>query len=190
MKFCSECGGLLQPCRAEGRDHPHYRCPACGAEFRDHPRILAACFVRCGRRLLWMRRKLAPQRGYWAIPAGFVESGETMVQAAARELHEETGVVLPPERLSLYMMGTVSFISEVYVAFHGEVARTDCHAGDDALEARFFSREELPWEALAYPQANHSIIQAYDDIESGTFGLFHCEMTSTVNRLDRIPEEA
>ena len=188
MKFCSACGGTLARIVPGGRSHSLFRCTACGEEFRQHPRVLAACFVRCGERLLWMRRRLAPQKGFWAIPAGFLECGESMAEAASRELYEETGVVLPAERLQLYMMGTISFISEVYVAFHGAVDGVQCHAGDDALEARFFSRHELPWESLAYPQANHSIIQAYDDIEQGTFGLFHCEMTRDRNRLDRIPE--
>lgn len=135
-----------------------------------------------------MRRSLEPKRGYWAIPAGFMEQGETLAEAAARELWEETGVKLAPDQLQLYMMGTISFISEVYVAFRAEVPDTFCCAGSESLDVAFFSRDELPWSEIAYPEANHSIIQAYDDIEAGHFGLFHCEMTPEKNRLDPIVE--
>lgn len=178
MTYCSECGSPLA--------QDNLRCPACHADNRQHPKLLVACFVHCGPRLLWMRRALPPQKGFWAIPAGFMESGESMAEAAARETREETGIVLSPEKLSLFMMGTISFISEVYVAFHASVPDTLCYPGDEALEAQFFTRDELPWNDIAYPQANHSILAAYDCIERGQFPLFHCEMTADKNDLTPI----
>lgn len=185
MKFCSECGGRLP---VDGVLGPGgIRCPLCQHIMRSHPKLLVACYVRCGQRLLWMRRALDPKRGHWAIPAGFMEQGETLAEAAARELHEETGIHLAAEQLQLYMMGTISFISEVYVAFHAEVPNDYCEIGTESLDVAFFSRSELPWKEIAYPEANHSIIQAYDDIESGQFDLYHCEMTPVKNRLDPIP---
>lgn len=186
MKFCSECGARLP---SEGPDsHGIIICPRCQHCIRRHPKLLVACYVHCGPRLLWMRRALAPKRGYWAIPAGFMEQGETLAEASARELWEETGLRIPPEQLQLYMMGTISFISEVYVAFHAEVPNTYCETRSESLEVAFFSRDELPWDEIAYPEANHSIIQAYDNIEAGEFHLYHCEMTADKNRLDLIPE--
>lgn len=178
MTYCSACGSALPA--AAGF------CTGCGADNRHHPKLLVACFVHCGPRLLWMRRALAPQKGFWAIPAGFMESGESMVEAAARETREETGVVLDPAQLSLFMMGTISFISEVYVAFRGAAPDLACSIGPEALDAQFFSRDELPWDEIAYPQANHSILAAYDNIESGRFQQYHCEMTADKNDLTPI----
>jgi len=186
VKFCTQCGGSLAA--DIGRRTGGIVCPHCQHIHRRHPRLLVACYVRCGPRLLWMRRALEPKRGHWAIPAGFMEQGETLAEAAARELGEETGIWLPPDQLELYMMGTISFISEVYVAFHAEVPTACCSAGEESLDVAFFSRDELPWESIAYPEANHSILQAYDDIESGHFGRYHCEMTPEKNRLDPIAE--
>ena len=186
MKFCTECGAALRPESVAGRGT--VICPSCGHCFHSHPKLLVACYVHCGPRLLWMRRALEPRRGYWASPAGFMEQGETMAQASARELWEETGIRIAPDQLQLYMMGTISFISEVYVAFHAQVADTFCETSSESLEVAFFSREELPWDDIAYPQANHSIIQAYNNLEAGRFGLYHCEMTADKNRLDPITE--
>ena len=83
--------------------------------------VVVTCFVACGKRLLWVQRDLEPKRGDWAIPGGYLESGETLAEGAARELHEEAGILLPPEQLQLYMTGTITFINQVYVAFRATV---------------------------------------------------------------------
>ena len=112
-----------------------------------------------------------------------MEEGETLREAAARELREETQVVIAPDKLELFMMGTISFISEVYIAFRAEVDCVDCGCGEEALDVGFFSREELDWSQVAYPQANNSIEQAYTDLERGSFSVYHAEMTPDINAL-------
>jgi ADP-ribose pyrophosphatase YjhB (NUDIX family) len=183
MRFCSSCGGTIDAIQRGERQHPVYHCSQCQQLFYQHPKLLVACFINCGNKLLWMRRALEPKKDYWAIPAGFMETDETLSQAAARELLEETGVKIPANHLQLYMVGTITFISEVYIAFHGTVENEECCAGVEALDVRFFSREEFPWEEVAYPEANNSIIQAYDNIERGQFGLYHAEMSAEKNEL-------
>ena len=91
-----------------------------------------------------MRRALEPQQDHWAIPAGLMEEGEILQQAAARELREETGLTSPPSKLQLYMMGTISFI--------GEVETEASIAGIESLNVGFFSRDELPWSKAAHPE--------------------------------------
>lgn len=183
MKFCSHCGHSLEKIQLPEKTNSVICCSACKRQFQQHPKLLVAAFVHCGDKLLWMRRALPPQKGFWAIPAGFMEQGETLAQAAARELFEETGVVIAAEKMQLYMMGTISFISEVYIAFHAEVDTEFCQTCEESLDVAFFSREQLPWDQVAYPQANNSINQAYDDIAAGKFEVYHAEMTSEKNRL-------
>jgi ADP-ribose pyrophosphatase YjhB (NUDIX family) len=183
MRFCSHCGNKLQARQESGRQQPVFHCNECQRLFHQHPKLLVACFINCGNKLLWMRRALEPKKGFWAIPAGFMEAGEPLATAAARELLEETGVNINPEQLQLYMVGTITFISEVYIAFHATVDTEHCCIGEEAEDARFFSREEFPWHDVAYPQANNSIMQAYDNIESGDFGIYHAEMSAEKNDL-------
>lgn len=183
MNFCSHCGQSLTVISAPEKSQPVFFCEACQHPFRQHPTLLVASFISCGNKLLWMRRALAPKQGFWAIPAGFMEQGETLAQAAARELREETGVIIAPSKLELYMIGTISFISEVYIAFHAEVESEYCVAGTESLEVGFFSRQELPWADVAYPEANNSIIQTYDNIDAGEFGVYHAQMTADKNDL-------
>lgn len=183
MNFCNDCGSPLNYTIRPEKTRPVLFCPQCRQAVQQHPKLLVATFISCGNKLLWMRRAHDPQKGHWAIPAGFMEQGETLQQASARELFEETGVSIDPNNLQLYMMGTISFISEVYIAFHGEVSCEDCAAGVEAMDVQFFSREQLPWDQVAYPEANNSIIQAYDDLERGRLGIYHAEMTADKNDL-------
>jgi len=147
--------------------------------------VVVTCFVACDKRLLWVQRDLQPKRGYWAIPGGYLESGETLAQGAARELHEEAGILLPPEQLQLYMTGSITFINQVYVAFRATVDTDFCLPGPESLDCGFFSRQECPWEMVAYPEVNETIVQAYDDLDGGSFGVWQAELTES--RYDFLP---
>lgn len=176
-RFCPECGSELKRHVVGGQSRNHWQCPGCGALHYDYPMIVVTCFVAYEDRLLWVQRGIEPQRGSWAIPGGFMESGETLAQGAARELHEEAGVLIPPQQLQLYMTGTITFINQVYVAFRARVDTDYCQPGVESQDCGFFSRADCPWEAVAYPQVNDSIEQAYADLESGQFDVWQAEMT-------------
>lgn len=177
LNFCPECGAGLVPHVVGGETRGHGYCRACRAPRHDFPRVVVTCFVACGERLLWMRRALPPKAGCWAIPGGFLEDGETLAGGAARELREETGLALPPERLALYMTGTITFINQVYVAFRATVDAPELAPGVESLDCAFFSRRECPWGQVAYPEVDDSIEQAYRDLASGEFRVWHSEMT-------------
>ena len=90
MKFCPSCAAPV------ARAHPGRRPPAARRSARDAarstiaiPSSIAGCVPERDGRILICRRAIEPRRGYWTIPAGFMENGETLQQAAARECHEE-----------------------------------------------------------------------------------------------------
>lgn len=177
LRFCSECAAPLVPHVVGGEIRKHWFCQACQQPRHDFPMIVVTCFVASGNRLLWVQRGLQPQRGKWAIPGGFLEEGETMAQGAARELHEETGILIPAQQLQLYMTGTITFINQVYVGFRATVDTEFYLPGEESMDCGFFSRDECPWDEVAYPEVNDSIEQAYRDLDSGTFDIWQAEMT-------------
>lgn len=185
MRFCPDCAGPLVPHVIAGEQRNHFYCQRCQAPHYDYPMIVLTTFVAYDKRLLWVQRALEPQRGKWAIPGGFMENGETLAEGAARELREETGIVLPPEKLHLYMTGTITFINQIYVGFRARVDTDAYDPGCESLACGFFSRDECPWDEVAYPQVNDSIMQAYDDLDSGDFDVWHAEMTE--NRYELKP---
>ncbi|TXS89219.1 NUDIX domain-containing protein [Parahaliea aestuarii] len=149
--------------------------------------VVVTCFIASGKRLLWIRRALPPKAGLWAIPGGYLEGGETLAEGAARELREETGVLIDPQRLQLYMTGTLTFINQIYVGFRATVDSDFTLPGAESLDCAFFSRAECPWRDVAYPEVNNAVEQAYRDLESGRFEVWHAEMTG--KRYSLVPVE-
>lgn len=186
FKYCSECGAELTARSIEGLLRTRLSCDSCGIEHHNHPQVLLTCFISSGEKLLWIRRALEPKRGCWAIPGGFREIGESLAEGAARELYEEAGIALTAEQLQFYMLGTITYINQIYIAFRATVASESCLPGSEASEARFFSRQDFPWDEVAYPEANMSILQAYSDLEAGVFEKYHGEMSATKNIFSRI----
>lgn len=186
FKYCIECGAELSVHCIDGLSWARCRCDYCNCEYHSHPQVLLTCFISCRNKLLWIRRALEPKRGCWAIPGGFREAGESLPEGAARELYEEAGIQLSAEQLQFYMLGSITYINQIYIAFRAVVETEDCLPGTEATEARFFSRKEFPWGEVAYPEANMSILQAYSDLESGAFNIYHGEMSAHKNLFNRI----
>lgn len=176
------------PHSVAGHPRNHFFCQRCEEPRYDHPMIVVTTFVACENKLLWVQRALNPQRGKWAIPGGFLENGETLAEGAARELREEAGVVIEPGALSLYMAGTITFINQLYVGFRATVDTLHCDPGVESMACQFYTRDECPWSEVAYPEVNNSILQAYDDLESGCFDIWEAEMTSAEYALRRVCE--
>lgn len=149
--FCPMCGSALQ-IREVGESKERPACPQCSFIHWRNPGVGAAVLILDqDRRVLLIRRgPEAFRAGLWAVPAGFVDYGEDIRVAAARELREETGLIAD--------IGDVVHVASnfddphkltVGVWFAGRVTGGVLTAGDDAVEARFFALTDLPH--LAFP---------------------------------------
>ena len=145
-EFCPTCGDGLDT--RETTDGLRAHCRDCGVTFYRNPASLARATVIDGDRVLLIERGRGDDVGEWALPGGYVEEGESPREAAARELAEETAVRADPDDLRLIGAGTLRFeggASEVSINFAvPRSATTGAHeAGDDAADARFWTRDEL-----------------------------------------------
>jgi ADP-ribose pyrophosphatase YjhB (NUDIX family) len=92
-----------------------------------------------------------PQRGMWSVPGGFVETGETLEEAASRETMEETGVELNPSQLQPCFLASLPHINEVYVGFRARLAiRPHLRRGPESLEVAMYQESDLLNEQLAF----------------------------------------
>lgn len=178
-KFCSYCGGMLVKRCPEGDHCDRFVCDQCGDINYENPKILVACFATYNNKLLWMKRKIAPMAGYWFIPTGFMELGESPEEATARELKEETGVIIKPDNLQFFLMGSLPHISEVYLSYYGEIEDINLlRVTDEASEVALFSRQEVPWDKLAFPSVLDSFELFYNDHNKKKYGAYKAQFSN------------
>jgi ADP-ribose pyrophosphatase YjhB (NUDIX family) len=153
LNFCNQCGTPLRRQPVSGDNRERAICIRCGQVHYENPRVLVSCFAYFGNRLLMSRRALKPEYGRWAPPSGFVENGETLEDAAARETFEETGVTIAAELMLLYGVASLPHISEIYVTFHAKLTtEPEVIPGAESLEAAFQTESQIRWDQLAFRQ--------------------------------------
>jgi len=162
-------------------DRPREVCSVCGEIFYQNPLPAAAALVLDGeRRVLLVKRGVVPNKGMWCLPMGFAEIGETIAQAALRELREETGIVGRVSRLiDADTWGSSHYGDVLVVTFEVDKITGTEIPGDDAEDTRYFAIDHLP--TLAFPsnekairlcaelhQDEWTIKDSFDRLEAGT----------------------
>ena len=167
MKFCSQCGDSVIQRIPAGDNRLRAVCNSCQTIHYQNPRIVAGCLPVWGEEVLLCRRAIEPRRGYWTLPAGFMENGETMQEAARRETWEEACARV--ENLELYTLFDLPHISQVYMFFRAELADLDFAVGEESLEVRLFKQTDIPWSELAFPTIGRTLECFFADRQSRQF---------------------
>ncbi len=167
MKFCSQCGGTITEMIPEGDNRLRFVCGACETIHYQNPRIVAGCLPVLDGQVLLCKRAIEPRRGYWTLPAGFMENGETVQQAAERETREEACAKVTA--LQLYTLFDLPHINQVYMFFRAELVDNGFRAGDETLEVRLFKQADIPWSELAFPTVGRTLEYFFADRVQQTF---------------------
>ena len=165
MNFCSHCA---QPVTLEipAGDHmPRYVCKACGRIHYQNPKLVVGCVPAHGGRILICRRAIEPRRGYWTVPAGFMENGETLEQGAARECQEEA--LADVEIGSLLAVANVLSARQVHVFFRAKMRSPVFGAGVESLEAELVEPRDIPWREIAFPSTEFALRHYLEDLSAG-----------------------
>jgi len=140
----------------EGDSRERLVCTTCGHIDYENPRIIVGSVVSDRDLVLMCRRAIAPRLGYWTLPAGFLEMGETAEQGAMREALEEAGArILPEGLLAVFSIRRIGQVQIIYRASFEGAPRFA--AGPESAEVRLFAWDEIPWQAIAFPSVHWSL---------------------------------
>lgn len=169
IAFCAHCG---QPTRHEiPLDDSRERavCTGCGVIHYQNPLNVVGTVPVWEDRVLLCRRNIEPRLGYWTLPAGFMELGETADQGALRETIEEAGASV--EMQGLYTLLDVVRVGQVHLFYRARLLSTAFDPGPETQEARLFTEEEIPWDDLAFETVRTTLRWYFSDRREGNFGL-------------------
>jgi ADP-ribose pyrophosphatase YjhB (NUDIX family) len=155
----------------EGDDHERLVCDTCGHIDYRNPKVVVGTVVVSDGRILMCRRAIEPRRGFWTLPAGYLELGETLEEGAAREAMEEaTARISIDGVLGIF---SVARIGQVQVIFRGQFADAgapEFAAGPESLEVALFAWADIPWDEVAFPTV-HWALHAWSERRSGPLGI-------------------
>ncbi len=177
MNYCSQCGQPVTLKIPVDDNRERFVCDHCGTIHYQNPNNVCGAILTRGDEVLMCRRAIEPRYGLWTLPAGFMENHETVAEAAAREAMEEANALAGP--LTLFGIFSMPYISQVYLMFHGELASDEISPGTESLEVAMVTREQVPWNELAFPVVEHSLKLYF---EHGTERVHHAWFTRDEQR--------
>jgi ADP-ribose pyrophosphatase YjhB (NUDIX family) len=139
----------------EGDDRERLTCAECGFIAYENPKVVVGSVVAEGDDVLLCRRAIEPRSGFWTLPAGYLELGETVEEGARREAWEEARARIALE--GVLAVFSIARIAQVQVIFRAGLAEPGIAAGPESLEVRFFAWDEIPWEAIAFPSVRWAL---------------------------------
>lgn len=156
LNYCTRCGGALVLEQLPTEDRERLACSACGYIAYVNPRLVVTAIpVTDAGEIVLLRRGLEPGLGSWAQPGGFLEVDETVTEAAIRETHEETGLLVEVgEIVGLYSRLEAAI---VVIAFEARVVGGVARTSPEALEIVAFRPEQIPWDGIAFRTSQWAI---------------------------------
>lgn len=167
MKYCSVCGSEVHLEIPAGDSRERHVCGHCGTIHYVNPNIITGCLVRQGDQVMLCKRSIEPRSGYWTLPAGFMENGESAEDGAARETWEEACAQVEPGKL--YTLFSIPRINQVYMIFMADLDGGSFAPGEESEAVELFKEDDIPWANIAFPAMYITLKHFFEDIKTGNF---------------------
>lgn len=159
MNFCSDCAHPVSLSIPAGDNRLRYVCGNCGAIHYQNPKMVLGSIPVWDEdgdmRILLCKRAIEPRRGYWTLPAGFMENNETTTEAALRETIEEAGAKI--QLHELFSLLNVPHVHQVHMFYRATLLDLNYEAGIESLEVKMFSANDIPWDEIAFQTVSHTL---------------------------------
>lgn len=167
MNFCSHCGSdQLQFIIPPGDNRRRFVCSNCKTIHYSNPTIVAGCLPIWEGKVLLAKRAIEPRKGYWNVPSGYMENGETVEEGATREVWEEAEAKI--DLIGIHALYNIPHINQVYIHFLGHLVDGKYGIGEESEEVQLFAEEEIPWEDIAFTSSIFTLKSFFEDRKKGT----------------------
>lgn len=166
MNYCSHCGSKeLERQVPAGDNRLRVVCQVCHTIHYTNPKMVVGCLPFYEDKILLCKRAIEPRKGYWNLPAGYLENGESAEEGARRESLEEAGIDI--DILGVHCVYSIPRISQVYCLFLAEMKSPEWQLGTESLDAGLFRAEEIPYKDIAFPSSIFAINKYLEDLKLG-----------------------
>lgn len=148
-------------------EHERLICSNCDFIHYENPRIIVGSVVTHEGKYLMCKRAIEPRLGYWTLPAGFMELGETAAEGAAREAWEEARAKIAID--GLLAVYDVPHVGQVQLMYRATLAEPGFEAGPESLDVKLYDWDSIPWEELAFSTVRWAL-EAHRDAGGGLLG--------------------
>lgn len=155
-RFCPACGAPLELQRLRPDEPERLICAKCSGVVYLDPKVVTCVILEIGDRILLMRRKREDGADKWLLPGGYVDEGEPVERAAIREIREEVSLDITLDGL----VGVFSYAGwpPVIIVYCARLDRAEPSAGEETEELDLFTRDEIPWDNLAFPSTRDALL--------------------------------
>ena len=174
MNFCIKCGASVSMIVPDGDTRERAVCGNCGHIHYVNPRIVTGCLPVHKDQVLLCKRAIEPRYGFWTLPAGYLENGETVADGASRETMEEANANVTG--LELYTVFSLPHISQIYMFFLSELNKAEFSSGEESLEVKLFSEDEIPWDLLSFPVVTQTLEFFFEDRKTSDFPVRYIDL--------------
>lgn len=173
IRHCKNCGtAVVYRLPDDGDTRERAVCPACHTVHYENPLNVVGTvpfWGDTGEQVLLCLRNIEPRKGYWTLPAGFMELGETTAQGAARETDEEAGAQI--ELQGLFTVMNVARVSQVHLYYLARLRSPDMNLGPETQATQLFHEQDIPWDRIAFQTVKYTLQRYFDDRRAGRFGI-------------------
>ena len=160
MNYCCDCGKSVSRKLPDGDTHERWVCDGCGMIHYQNPLVVVGCVPERDGKILLCKRAIEPRYGYWTVPAGFMELGESTVHGAMRETLEEACAEV--EIGHLFAVVDVIDAGQVHLFYTAKLT-SDFSPGDESLEVAMFGEDEIPWNDIAFHSGHYALKKYFED---------------------------
>jgi ADP-ribose pyrophosphatase YjhB (NUDIX family) len=165
MNFCPKCGSTVTLKTPVDDTRERHICSGCNTIHYENPRNVVGTIPVWQDKVLLCKRAIHPRLGYWTLPAGFLEVGESTEAGAIRETVEEAGAVV--EIGPLFSLLNVTHVEQVHLFYLAKLIEPKYQAGVESLEVQLFSEKDIPWNELAFPTVRKTLEWYFQDKRLG-----------------------